>query len=319
MTPDTTRLDYWLNWRFLLCLIWVLISTFFASILIWRYEGTNAAKNEVGDRQDEPNWCLYADESWMPCLKRIHPCWLLAFRVFGFAMLLGLLITDIVVDGIGVLYYYTQWTFVSVTIYFGLGCLLSIYGCSQYTYKSCHDQAALDTERGTYLPLTYEENGKHVQPNGQHYARQIAGKWGYILQVLFQMNAGAVILTDCVFWFIIYPFLSANDATLTTMKIVTHSFNAVFLIADTALNCMQFPLFRIAYFTLWTATFVIFQWVVHAFISMPWPYPILELSSTYAPVWYLVVAMLHLPCYGFFYLLIKIKAYFLSKCSDYNI
>ncbi|KAB5537537.1 hypothetical protein DKX38_015070 [Salix brachista] len=35
------------------------------------------------------------------------------------------------------------------------------------------------------------------------------------------MCAGAVVLTDCVFWFIIYPFLSAKDFTLDFVSIYT--------------------------------------------------------------------------------------------------
>lgn len=30
----------------------------------------------------------------------------------------------------------------------------------------------------------------------------------------------------------------------------------------------RFPFFRIAYFVLWTCTFVIFQWIIHACVSM---------------------------------------------------
>lgn len=297
-----------------------------ASYLIWRYEGSNSSKDEDGRPHEETSWPLYADEAWMPCLKVIHPAWLLAFRVFGFLMLLAMILADVIVDGYTVLTYYTQWTFLSVTIYFGLGCLLSIYGCCQYSNKVGHDYVALDAERGDYEAPTYVENGdtcieekrKYVQHNGQHYTRQIAGIWGYVFQILFQMNAGAVILTDCVFWFIIYPFLTANDYSLTVMKIVTHSVNAVFLIGDTALNCVKFPWFRIAYFILWTGAFVIFQWVVHAFVSVPWPYPILELSSSYAPVWYMAVGMMHPLCYGFFYVLLKLKGYILSKHPSHS-
>ncbi|KAF5204655.1 transmembrane protein [Thalictrum thalictroides] len=295
-----------------------------AAYLIWRYEGSNSSKTEDVQSQQQTRRSIYADEVWMPCVRGIHPAWLLAFRIFGFLMLLGMLITDVVVDGFGIFFFYTQWTFALVTIYFGLGSLLSIYGCRQYFIKVDGNGMALDTEQGTYVAPTYDENGntcnidpkKYVllQHNRQYYVRQTAGNWGHVFQVLFQMNAGAVIITDCVFWFIIYPFLTTTDHSLTALKIVTHSVNAIFLIGDTVLNCLEFPWFRMAYFILWTATFVIFQWVVHAFVSIEWPYPILELSSPYAPLWYLMVALMHLPSYGFFYLLIKLKGYFLSRC-----
>ena len=36
-----------------------------------------------------------------------------------------------------------------------------------------------------------------------------------------QMNAGAAILTDCVFWFIIVPFLTIKDYNLNFVSIMT--------------------------------------------------------------------------------------------------
>ena len=50
---------------------------------------------------------LYDDESWKPCLKEIHPVWLLIYRVVAFLILLGLLIVSIS-EGGEVFYYYTQ-------------------------------------------------------------------------------------------------------------------------------------------------------------------------------------------------------------------
>ncbi|KAF9607288.1 hypothetical protein IFM89_033495 [Coptis chinensis] len=322
---DTTTLDYWLNWRFLLCFIWVLSCTILASFLIWRYE--RSKPEDASPRQQETTrWSLCAEEAWMPCVKGIHPAWLLAYRVFAFLMLLSLIVTDVVLDGFGVFFYYTQWTFALVTIYFGLGSLLSIYGCFQCNNKVGGNHLSFDAEQGSYVAPTYEGNGNTCDIDKNICMRNIqqypvhpnAGNWDFIFQVLFQMNAGAVILTDCVFWFIIYPFLTASDHSLTVLKIVTHSINAVFLLGDTALNSLRFPWFRIAYFTLWTAAFVIFQWVVHACVSIWWPYPILDLSSPFAPVWYLMVALMHFPCYGFYYLLVKIKGYFLSQCSPHS-
>ncbi|CAL5336228.1 unnamed protein product [Camellia sinensis] len=73
------------------------------------------------------------------------------------------------------------------------------------------------------------------------------------------MNAGVVVLTDCVFWFIIVPFLAIKDYDLNFLIINLHTINAVFLLGDTTLNCLRFPWFRIAYFFLWTAVYVHFK------------------------------------------------------------
>ncbi|XP_059656157.1 uncharacterized protein LOC132303090 [Cornus florida] len=322
MTDDTTTLSYWLNWRFLFCAIWILADMVAASILIWKYEGFNKSRNGRRDNQRETAGSLYEDEAWKTCWKTIHPAWLLAYRITAFSVLLASLIANVVVDGGGIFYYYTQWTFALVTIYFGLGSSLSIYGCCQ----NCNevggdrvDQLGLDADRGTFLAPTFGENenmpiiSKSLNTNEEPHVRKPASIWGYAFQTTFQMCAGAVTITDCVFWFVIYPFLTDTDYKLDALQVIMHSFNAIFLLGDVILNCLRFPFFRIAYFVLWTTIYVIFQWILHAFVSMWWPYPFLDLSSSYAPLWYLAVGLMHLPCYGFFALIVRLKQLWFSR------
>ncbi|XP_057951498.1 uncharacterized protein LOC131146148 [Malania oleifera] len=324
MTVDTTTSDYWLNWRVLLCGIWVLISMLAAFFLIFKYEGSRHPRPESGETQQRTAGLLYEDEVWRPCLKEIHPAWLLAFRVFAFCVLLSLLIINAFVDGGSIFYFYTQWTFTSITIYFWLGSLLSLYGCYQYHNRIGGDRIdneGFDAEQGTNVDVVpkHRENSNRTSlskasghPLALHNQRA-AGFWAYVFQIIFQMNAGAVVLTDCVFWFIIVPFLAIKDYNLNFLIINMHTINAVFLFGDTVLSCMQFPWFRIAYFFLWTATFVIFQWILHACVSVWWPYPFLDLSSSLAPLWYLAVALMHVPCYGIFALIMKLKHFLLSR------
>ncbi|KAJ7945852.1 putative Transmembrane protein [Quillaja saponaria] len=326
MTADTTTSSYWLNWRVLLCAIWVLISAMLASMLIWKYEGFRNSRQGSRENQQESTGVLYEDETWRPCLKGIHPAWLLAFRVVAFFVLLVLLIITASVDGAGIFFFYTQWTFTLITIYFGLGSLLSMYGCYQHHKKTAGDKVGNvdgDAEQGTYeAPAAgsnsnISNNGKSLSLHGQHPVRQPAGILGYIFQIIFQMNAGAVMLTDCVFWFIIVPFLTIKDYNLNFLIVNMHTINAVFLLGDTALNCLRFPWFRFGYVCLWTVTYVIVQWIVHACVKLWWPYPFLDLSSPYAPLWYFSVALLHIPCYGIFTLIMKLKHFLLStRCPD---
>ncbi|PKA55171.1 hypothetical protein AXF42_Ash003808 [Apostasia shenzhenica] len=322
MGPDTTDPSYWFNWRFLLCSLCVLFSMVIASILIWKYEGSDL---EEAERQEAPNGTLgslYDHESWRPCIKSIHPVWLLVFRIVAFLIFVVLLIINILVDGASMMYYYTQWTFVLVTIYFGLGSLLSAYGCHQFRNEVAG--ARIDrvrcAEHGTYVPPRYGETENSPEfakncvfqenPNN----KKVAGFGSYLFQIVYQTNAGAVMLTDFVFWLIIYPFLAKNDYELDFIQIGVHSLNAPFLLFDTAMNSLRFPWFRIAYFLLWTSFYVIFQWVIHASISIWWPYPFLDLSSSYAPIWYLSVAVLHVPCYAVFPLIMKLKHSLLIRC-----
>nr|DAD34546.1 TPA_asm: hypothetical protein HUJ06_005186 [Nelumbo nucifera] len=140
-------------------------------------------------------------------------------------------------------------------------------------------------------------SAKTPDPQEERYVHQTAGIWSYVFQVIFQMNAGAVVLTDIVFWLILFPFLTMKDYKLTFLKIGMHSINAIILLGDMALNCLRFPLFRFAYFILWTGIYVIFQWLVHACIS----------------IWYLSVALMHFPCYGIFALLIRMKHFLMLR------
>ncbi|KAJ4840205.1 hypothetical protein Tsubulata_002956 [Turnera subulata] len=282
MTANTTMASYWINWRFFLCAIWVLIWAAISSILIWKKGKFHKLGLDSGENKQEMEASLYEDETWRPCLKGIHPAWLLVFRVVAFFVLLVLLIIAVFVDGGSIFYYYTQWTFTSVTIYFALGSILSMLGCYQHHKRvggEKVDNVEVDAEQGN---CATPRNDKNCNAS----LRQPAGKWAYTFQILFQINAGAVMLTDCVFWFVIVPFLAIKDYHLNALVISMHSVNAIFLLGDTALNCMRFPWFRIAYFFLWTIAYVLFQWVLHACFRLWWPYPFLDLSSPYAPLWY---------------------------------
>lgn len=291
--PDTTALSYWLNWRVFLCALIILAPLALAAILIRRYEGKRRERESPGT--------LFQDEAWTTCLKRVHPLWLLAFRVFSFLAMLSLLIANVVSHGLGVFYFYTQWTFTLVTLYFGYGSLLSIYGCFIYNREESYTYTSIgDAEQDTYRPPTISKP---------------ASFWVYyIFQVLFQTCAGAVVLTDIVFWGLIYPF--TKGYRLSFLHVCMHSVNAVFLLGDTCLNSLRFPLFRISYFAFWSCIFVAYQWIIHAFKNLWWPYQFLDLSSPYAPLWYLAVAGMHIPCFAVFALIIKLKNSLLERHSS---
>lgn len=323
MTPDTTAPSYWLNWRFLLCATWIVIAMVCPALLIWRYEGTKNSKNRTSGETQEAAGCLYKGECWETCLKAIHPIWLLGYRIVAFCSMLALLLADSIIHGAHIFYFYTQWTFTLVTIYFGLATLLSLHGCLHYCHKVDHDKnCCVDTEeRGSYISPKlgeYADVPSMTISLNQHGEdrRQTASTWEYTLQIIFQMCAGAVALTDSVFWLVLYPFFTAKDFRLSFLVVCMHSVNAFFLLGETILNSLRFPFFRMAYFLLWTCVFVVFQWTIHAFVSMRWPYPFLELSSPYAPIWYLSVGLLHLPCFGIFTLIFKIKKLLLIKMRE---
>ncbi|KAJ0676586.1 hypothetical protein HanOQP8_Chr12g0463571 [Helianthus annuus] len=107
---DTTALSYWLNWRFFLCALWVLIAVIAAAIVIAKYEVVNKKRRKQQDDEldVEPVGILYDDETWRTSIKWLHPVWLLAYRLIAFSVLLAILSINLAISGPGVLFYYTQ-------------------------------------------------------------------------------------------------------------------------------------------------------------------------------------------------------------------
>ncbi|KAJ4729258.1 UDP-N-acetylglucosamine-N-acetylmuramyl-pyrophosphoryl-undecaprenol N-acetylglucosamine protein [Melia azedarach] len=314
VAADTTALSYWFNWKVLICAIWILSCMVTSLFIIWKYECFDNFKSDGGETQQD------ADNVWRPSLKQVHPFWLFLFRVTAFCLLLVTLIIKVNRSGGSTLFFYTQWTLILVTIYFGFGSLLSLYGCyrdhkrSSGTRNVHHDR--VDAEQGSFMPLTNGESTSIPRTREVSISQEefrAPGIICYLFQVIFQMSAGAVTLTDFIYWSVIFPFLTIKDYKFKFMTVIMHTLNAVLLLGDTALNCLQFPWFRISYFVLWTCAFVIFQWILHGCVSIWWPYAFLDLSSPYAPLWYLLIGLVHIPCYGLFALIVKMKHYLLSK------
>ncbi|KAI9153458.1 hypothetical protein LWI28_011643 [Acer negundo] len=195
---DTTTSSYWFNWRVTICAVWIFISMVFASFLIWKYEGfRNSNRDNRGGEtpQQETAGSLYEDETWKPCLKGVHPTWLLAFRIIAFIVLLILVTATACIDGGAIFYYYTQWTCTLITIYFGLGSFLSMYGCYKYR-KSVRgdkvDNVEGDTEQRNFVAPSHGENSNNSSAKitntlEESHPRKPAGMWGYLFQIIFQV------------------------------------------------------------------------------------------------------------------------------------
>ncbi|KAK6117934.1 hypothetical protein DH2020_048339 [Rehmannia glutinosa] len=204
MTADTTTPSYWFNWRFLLCALWILVGMVFAALLIWRYEGHSRSRNRSSGDHQEAAGCLYEDEVWGTCSKSMHPIWLLAYRIVAFSALLAILLADIMIHGGGKYFFYTEWTFTLVTIYFGLGSSLSIHGCLRYFHeveleRDC--RICTDADSGSYVPPSLEENAEIPSQNGG--------------------------LNRCG---------EPNCRTAASLIVCKHSVNAVLLLGDAILN-----------------------------------------------------------------------------------
>nr|GEW59713.1 protein rolling stone-like isoform X2 [Tanacetum cinerariifolium] len=309
---DSTSLAYWMNLKFLLCIIWVFGSMIIASFLIWVYEVSQNSKTDKEATRIQRDWSSYYHEAWMPCVKAIHPAWLLAFRIVAFCLLLAACAANLIKVGTDLLYYYTQWTLNLVIVYFAVGSVLSAYGLFRQHRMSTVISLDVDAQQAIYEPINHIDLENALSQQEGRFL-QSAAFWGNVFQILFQITAGASMLTDSVYWLVIVPFLSINEYPMSFLTVLAHSLNLIFLLGETAMNSLRFPWFRISYFIFLTAFFVIFNWIVHACVETWWPYPFLDLSMDYSPLWYLIVALLHLPCYYIFALIVNIKYRILAR------
>ncbi|KZV45672.1 hypothetical protein F511_02332 [Dorcoceras hygrometricum] len=189
---DPTTLSYWLTWRVLLCAISVLLSLLVGSYLIWKYESSDCLES---DEERSSRRHTYYNRSWNPCLKQIHPIFLMSFRIIAFFLLLVALCLEVAVHGFELFYYYTQWTFSLCVIYFGVGSCLSIHGCFQHPKLDNHSKSHVpeDMEKGLYAPLSHGEADSGVRlcdrlnHPGKGHVLLTSEFWDYLLQVLFQV------------------------------------------------------------------------------------------------------------------------------------
>ncbi|XP_020244351.1 uncharacterized protein LOC109822543 [Asparagus officinalis] len=242
------------------------------------------------------------------------------------AVMSYLLIEMVVYRGASTFYFYTQWTFTLVIIYFLIATLISAHGCWTYSrrYVIENEEVArrlLERDFEANLPEVLisrtNENGNSVKLQNYHEQgenEQMAGFWGYTMQIVYQASGGASILTDLTFWFLLVPFADPEYLSINPVRGSFHSLNVVFLLLDTALNRQQFPFFRVAYFILWTFAYLTFQWILHACGLQQWPYPFLDLNTPSAPLWYFSMGLFHIPCYGMYSLIVKAKN---SACSKF--
>ncbi|KAF8049504.1 hypothetical protein N665_2194s0007 [Sinapis alba] len=235
---------------------------------------------------------------WTSCWRGLHPGWLLFTRSISFLSMAALLAWDVLKWDASVFVYYTEWTFTLVMVYFAMGIVASLYGCLEHykepTSGACEDAVA-------------------NKVGGDEFRERLA-LYGCFMETIFQTSAGAVVLTDVVFWLVIVPFLSNTHLGLNTLMICMHTANASFLILDTLLNSLPFPWLGMGYFVLWSCLYIVFQWIIHVCGLLTWwPYPFLDLDRPWAPLWYLCMAIVHIPCYGAYAAIVKVK----NSCFPY--
>uniref|UniRef100_A0A7N0UTZ4 Uncharacterized protein n=1 Tax=Kalanchoe fedtschenkoi TaxID=63787 RepID=A0A7N0UTZ4_KALFE len=313
-------------WYDLLCYAIVGFAAVGAIWVLLRKEGCKASDDSdvyeslVAGRPQRSVGYVCESDLWKSCWRGVSPFWLMGVRFTSCLIMLGFMSWDVYDWTTSIFAYYTEWTFSLVIAYFALGTVVSAHGCwlhvtTEPATNGKRDELSVADLEESRAEGTWTYLAKHLRRQvwvrSRHYvddeASERAGFLGYALQAVYQTCGGAVVLTDIVFWCVILPFLSNAHFKLNLLMGCMHSLNALFILIDTSLNSLKFPWFRLSYFVLWTSAYVIFQWVMHACGQSWWPYPFLQLSTPWAPLWYSVMALLHLPCYGLFALLVRAK------------
>ncbi|GAB4830627.1 hypothetical protein Ancab_020393 [Ancistrocladus abbreviatus] len=322
-------------WYDFICFAIVGVAVIGSLYVLWRREGTGRGEEKSmyesllvtgpdskGSAGLLPRGHVSPNRLWTSCWSGLHPGWLLGIRLISFCVLAGFLGWDVAEYDGTVFIYYTEWTFSLVMLYFAIGTVVSAHGCWLYYSgrPGFENGDRVDASREDIEQSRSISRGKQcygvIKLQSHYYQEEVLQRatfWGYLMQTAYQTCAGAVILTDIVFWLIIVPFLPNVHLQLNLLMGCMHVLNAAFLLLDTAVNSLTFPWFRLAYFVLWSSAYVIFQWVIHACGLSWWPYPFLVLSTPWAPLWYFVLAVAHIPCYGLYALVIKAKNSLFSK------
>ncbi|CAA0824942.1 Unknown protein [Striga hermonthica] len=277
----------WLQWQVPVCALIFILPTAIAIRLLRKRTGGGGGRAAV-----EPS------DLWATCWRSLHPRWLLLYRAFAFLSMAFLLYQTVAAFGFFAFFFYTQWTFALVMVYFALATIVSV--------PKIHEIEHTRTgEKDGFLKKNLEE--MNYGTTSATKPTEDLGFMENLLQIVYQTCAGAVMLTDIVFWCVLLPFMTGENFQLTLLIGCMHSINAVFLILESALNSLPFDWFGLVYFILWSCAYIVVQWLLHACCVTWWPYPFLDLSTPWAPVWYLALALVHIPCYGLYVLLTYAK------------
>ncbi|WOL15796.1 hypothetical protein Cni_G24577 [Canna indica] len=251
-------MGYWLRWQVPVCALILAVPSAASVAVIVR-----------AGRLDR----ISSTDLWVSCWKVVNPFWLLGLRALALSILCWLLSRVVLLDGAFAFYFYTQWTFSLVILYFLIATVMSAHGCWIYIKRASEndeENAFLKRDVAEDISATLAGTYRNKKASKSHSFieqgdyEQKAGFWGCLMQIAYQTSAGAVVLTDIVFWGLLVPFLSVQHFKLDLLMGCMHTLNFVFLLLDTALNSLPFPWFRMAYFVLWSCIYVFFQWILHA-------------------------------------------------------
>ncbi|CAK9858085.1 unnamed protein product [Sphagnum jensenii] len=241
----------------------------------------------------------WLEELWMSCGGAVRPELLLLFRALAVAYLLPQLLYNIVKDGVSGYFFYTQWTFTLLILYFSLALRVSVDHFVNEKFNRSLPARIESPDFGDEQVMLDEDDeveGAGVRSILQNGKDRIAG---YVTQAVFQAVLPAVLLTDMVYWCLLVPFVLPKTTRHTFIDVNMHAVNALLLLTEFGLNSLRFPWFRIGYIILWSASYTYFQWILFTTgLSHKWPYPFMDVETPWAPAWYLFIIVFHGICFA---------------------
>uniref|UniRef100_A0A5B7BSN0 Uncharacterized protein n=1 Tax=Davidia involucrata TaxID=16924 RepID=A0A5B7BSN0_DAVIN len=166
--------ENWVQWQVLVCALIFVVPCVVAVIILVNRDRANR----------EPP--LNSGDLWIPCWRNLNPLWLLFYRALAFSFMALLLYQIVASFGAFVFYFYTQWTFALVMVYFGLGTIISARGCwIMYSLKPL-----VENEEGDEFlnKTTVNSRVKQIKGSYNHEEfEQRAGFWEYLMQIIYQV------------------------------------------------------------------------------------------------------------------------------------
>lgn len=320
------------HWPFAACITFILFFTIGAIFLLRRYEGVKVS----GPRRDEvedpslvgivPVGYLWREELWSCCSGALNPNWLLLFRALCFMYLLPVLVFNVLLKNVTVFFFYTEWTFTLLIVYFALAfrqsllhylqrrSMASVNRTSPPESAASHDRLLnIDLEASSIGGMDksvddYDDSALSLPFVKGREMHEDAGVEGYVTQCVFQTVLPAAILTDFVYWGLLVPLFLPPNVRHGFIDINMHAVNLVLLTIEFSLNSLRFPWFRISYLILWSSAYCFLQWTLHSTgITRFWPYPFMNVDTPYAPAWYFSIIVFHGICYVLCLLLALMK------------
>ncbi|KAD3068726.1 hypothetical protein E3N88_36606 [Mikania micrantha] len=217
-------LEYWLQWQVLVCGLIFLLPALISIRFIVKNSNT-------------PTTNSY--DLWMPYWMNLHPIWLLIYRVFSFISMAYLLYQIVLRFGVFVDFLTGHdllcvlampWELKTIDMLTDqsnkmaiiLGTIISAHGCWKLFRE--HSISVPNQERDKFLKkdsspvedIMVKDNEPSIKLQMQF--NQEAGFWGNLMLNIYQTCAGAVVLTDIVFWCLLLPFQTGDDFKLTLVS-----------------------------------------------------------------------------------------------------